>query len=1034
MSTGAPLLVGREAELGAIERAARDARERGCRIVLVSGEPGIGKTQFLRAAERLTAADGFLTVRANCYDDRQAQPYAVVADLARDVLRRLRAVGAPHRPADLDSLAHVLPELDGEPATVPVADDEGLRRRRVATFARILLPDDAPRLLSIDDLHWIDDASLLVLRDLVRSALTSPLLILLTTRDESSDAPARTGDLLAEWYRERLLERLPLRPLSLDATRRLITAAIGSCAAVERPEVVRGIHDLSGGVPFYAEELARHVAEGGTLPQIDSGERDERSLQRAFPLGVREVIEARLASLPPAARALVEIAAVIGAAGEPALVERIAATLPVEGASGEGDWLLVARRAGLLALDDATEGDGWRFTHQLARRAVLESLGAAHRRAIHRSVAALLDERGAPAALVARHAAAGGDARRAWRAAERAARDAIAVQGWAEARGWLEQALTALEEVGGEEPIDVARSRFTLLRDREHVLEQSGDRAAQANAVADLLACAEPLDDAARVTALLRAARFAVLAGDDVAALTHARAAVAAAPDPHSRLRARIALAEAHAGRLHGEPASLSRDRARLLEARDAYREALTEAEALEDAALVGALHQELGVVEWALATSDEERTRARNLLAESLAAFRNADDRRGELTALIALAYRRQVAPSGQARTAGDSYVSFLEEIRRLRFTEHQLARSTDRDRAELLSLLSLELYARTHGWYEVALRRSEQAVRLADRRAEPRLAILARSALSEVERLLGNGARALVHAQRAQVMLDDRRTPASTARTLADGVLTALALAQLEVGDPVEALALARGRLDGEEREVRPSALAERAALLAEIEERAGQHAAARDSARLAVRVARDLAGSIAWDVRAELVLARCALADGDGRLALGHVTAALSRLEQRDLPTVSLRIRTDLTLAAALAAVGEPDEARAALARADERVSLIATRITDERLRSGYLERNSLAVELRALAERLGAGATASAPTAPAATSPLTPRETEVLRLVAAGRSNREIADELFISEKTVARHLTNTFTKIEVQSRTQAAAWAFRNGIV
>ncbi|MBA2454027.1 MAG: helix-turn-helix transcriptional regulator, partial [Chloroflexia bacterium] len=60
-------------------------------------------------------------------------------------------------------------------------------------------------------------------------------------------------------------------------------------------------------------------------------------------------------------------------------------------------------------------------------------------------------------------------------------------------------------------------------------------------------------------------------------------------------------------------------------------------------------------------------------------------------------------------------------------------------------------------------------------------------------------------------------------------------------------------------------------------------------------------------------------------------------------------------------------------------------------------------------------------------------LTPRELEVLRLVAAGKTNREISDDLFISEKTVARHLTNIYTKIDSQSRTQAAAWAFRQGI-
>jgi DNA-binding NarL/FixJ family response regulator len=61
-------------------------------------------------------------------------------------------------------------------------------------------------------------------------------------------------------------------------------------------------------------------------------------------------------------------------------------------------------------------------------------------------------------------------------------------------------------------------------------------------------------------------------------------------------------------------------------------------------------------------------------------------------------------------------------------------------------------------------------------------------------------------------------------------------------------------------------------------------------------------------------------------------------------------------------------------------------------------------------------------------------LTRREVEVLRQVAAGLPNREIADQLFISEKTVARHLTNIFTKLDVESRTQAAAWAFRQGIV
>jgi ATP/maltotriose-dependent transcriptional regulator MalT len=61
-------------------------------------------------------------------------------------------------------------------------------------------------------------------------------------------------------------------------------------------------------------------------------------------------------------------------------------------------------------------------------------------------------------------------------------------------------------------------------------------------------------------------------------------------------------------------------------------------------------------------------------------------------------------------------------------------------------------------------------------------------------------------------------------------------------------------------------------------------------------------------------------------------------------------------------------------------------------------------------------------------------LSDRELQVLRLVAAGKSNREIASELVISEHTVARHLQNIFAKLGISSRTAATAFAFENGLV
>jgi len=192
------------------------------------------------------------------------------------------------------------------------------------------------------------------------------------------------------------------------------------------------------------------------------------------------------------------------------------------------------------------------------------------------------------------------------------------------------------------------------------------------------------------------------------------------------------------------------------------------------------------------------------------------------------------------------------------------------------------------------------------------------------------------------------------------------------------------------------------------------------------------------VTWDVRLDLVLCHVALDHDQGRLALGHAIAAVSLLEQRELPQTWLRIRAGLNRARALAACAEDVDARNAAAEALALVERVANRIEDPDLRKSFLLQNLDASAVVTLAFGYGHAMQDSrakhARLSNITMGELTARETEVVRLVAAGRSNREIADQLFISEKTVARHLTNLFTKIEVRSRTQAAAWAFRNGLV
>jgi DNA-binding CsgD family transcriptional regulator/tetratricopeptide (TPR) repeat protein len=351
-----------------------------------------------------------------------------------------------------------------------------------------------------------------------------------------------------------------------------------------------------------------------------------------------------------------------------------------------------------------------------------------------------------------------------------------------------------------------------------------------------------------------------------------------------------------------------------------------------------------------------------------------------------------------------------------------------------EALALLSIDLYCRTNAWYEIALQRAGQALVWATEARDTRITVMALLGLSETERAFGRVPRAIEYAERALAALDGRSAGQAAFEHQRDAVLRALAAGYAMAGNVDRALAAARDGVELAASAGPTARLAEAMTALAEVAEIAGDPDLATNAAREALRVAAGMAGNIVWDIRAELVLARLALVAGDANLALGHAAAAAGRLSQRDVPVVWLRIAVNLTRGRALLAAGIAADGREALELAHALVMTTAERISDPVLRSTYLTHSTLARDVLSAAETIGLAAT---PPADAASDDvpeiLTRRETEVLRLVADGRPNREIADLLFISEKTVARHLTNIFTKLDVESRTQAAAWAYRQGV-
>ncbi len=581
--------------------------------------------------------------------------------------------------------------------------------------------------------------------------------------------------------------------------------------------------------------------------------------------------------------------------------------------------------------------------------------------------------------------------------------------------------------------------RFEILIARDTVASSNGESGQRAGGIDAMLVLSDRLNDEARALAHVRASSFALQSGDQADAIAHGRMAVEmsqSTPAP-VRLAALLALGQALAGRPLGEPSPIFRGDDQLREAADIYKSAHVLASEQGSAREEAQIAQELGVLEWALRseTNGDDAERARSWLLRALEGSRTVGDRKGEVTALIALAYRRNVSSSSQVTDARDSYVSFLEEIRRLRATEHRLTRISERPRMDALALLSIDLYCRTNGWYEVSLRRAGQALILAEHARDIRVEVMARIAISEAERLLGRLPRAIEHAESALVAIEGAEPGQPALTHLRDGVIHQVALANSLAGNVERGIEAARDSVDRATASGPPSRLAEALTGLAEIAEITGNRELAGETAQRALQVATGLAGGITWDIRAELILARLALGSGKARLALGHASAAAGRLAQRKLPHIALQIAVDLARGQALQAEGYDDDARDALTAALQRVNRIADRITEPGLRSTFLERSPLAdgVVLAAMQAGVMHTGTADSVVPREAANLLTRREVEVLQQVAAGLPNREIADQLFISEKTVARHLTNIFTKLDVESRTQAAAWAFRQGI-
>lgn len=360
------------------------AEGEGRRLVLLGGESGAGKSRLAREFAAEATRAGALVLFGEC-DAVVHTPYGPFVP-ALDQLVRVIA------PAELRSilgsgageLTRLLPDLSdhlGELAP-PVKADPDTERHRLHAAVTDLLAGVGERrslLIVLEDVHWADAPTLLLLRHLARAPWSGRVLVFASFRDAERDLPDLLSQTLADLRRSDDVVRLRLSALSPDEVSELVTRAVEARVDDQLAEVTRTISELTGGNAFLVCELWRALLETGAVVLADGAVTLTRPLAGlGTPESVREVAGERLARLAPPTTALLELAATAGAEFELEVVRR---------GSGLGEEEFVT------ALDEAIRGAMveelpgrrlmYRFTHELVRRAVYDRLTAARKAQLH---------------------------------------------------------------------------------------------------------------------------------------------------------------------------------------------------------------------------------------------------------------------------------------------------------------------------------------------------------------------------------------------------------------------------------------------------------------------------------------------------------------------------------------------------------------------------------------------------------------------------------------------------------------------------
>ena len=453
--------VGREAEVRQLHSAFDNAMSGEGSLVMVVGEPGIGKTTICEQLGTYAKLRGGMTLVGHCYEEGSLSlPYLAFVEAMRSyVLGREPEALKEELGPGASEVAHIVSEVrervQVEPR--PSGDPEEDRYRLIHAVSSFLRNASGvqPLVIVLEDLHDADRGTLDMLTHVARNLPGSRLMLVGTYRDVEVDRSHPLSGVLAELRRVANFDRIGLRGLTADEVQRMMSSIAGQDVPWSLSEAV---YRQTEGNPLFVQEVLRYLVEQGHFARGDGGSRRETPPEMGLPEGLRDVIGKRLSGLSDQCNSVLAVAAVIGREFSLRVLHGVA------GLTEEDLYAALEEASGVGVVEERSSVGAavfFRFSHAFFRQTLYDETFAPRRIRLHQQVGQALEEvySARPdehAAKMAEHFAHSSDEvglAKALRYGEMAASRAMSVYAHTEAARLLEQAVEVQEVLDPDDKV-----------------------------------------------------------------------------------------------------------------------------------------------------------------------------------------------------------------------------------------------------------------------------------------------------------------------------------------------------------------------------------------------------------------------------------------------------------------------------------------------------------------------------------------------------------------------------------------------------